>query len=110
MSLTIYKGATIIYSTRARSLSTPRIVYHRDKLTNHVIRAKSIAEAEFVIRQDILIQGGKVEEESLFIDKIPIKMPIAINNNKNRHNKESELNNGVYIDRATAGEKTLKDA
>ena len=37
-------------------------------------------------------------------------MPIAINNNKNRYNKESELNNGVYINRATAGEKTLKDA
>jgi hypothetical protein len=51
MSLTIYKEATVIYSTGAGSFSAPRAVYHRDKLTNHVIRAKSMVEAEteFVI-------------------------------------------------------------
>jgi hypothetical protein len=51
-----------------------------------------------------------VEEESLFVNKIPIKMPIATNNSKNYCNKESKLNNGIYINRAAVGEKTLKDA
>jgi hypothetical protein len=46
VSPTIYKGATITHSTRAGSLSAPRAVYHRDKLTNHVTRAESMAEAE----------------------------------------------------------------
>jgi hypothetical protein len=51
-----------------------------------------------------------VEEESLFINKIPIKMLITTNNSENRCNKESELNNSVYISKAIAGEKILKDA
>jgi len=77
-----------------------------------VIRAKSAAEAEteFAIRQDILIQGGKVKEESLFVNKMLIEMLIAIKDSENRLNKESELNNSVYINKATAGDKTLKDA
>ena len=49
-------------------------------------------------------------EESLFINDIPIKMPIAINNSKNHYNKESKLNDSIYISRAIVGEKTLKDA
>jgi hypothetical protein len=49
MSLTIYKGATVIHSTGARSLSAPKVVYHWDKLINYVIRAESAAKAEFAI-------------------------------------------------------------
>jgi hypothetical protein len=41
---------------------------------------------------------------------MPIEILIATNNSENCHNKESELNDSVYISRATAGEKTLKDA
>jgi hypothetical protein len=37
-------------------------------------------------------------------------MLIATNNSKNRRNKESELDDGIYVGRAAAGEKTLKDA
>jgi hypothetical protein len=37
-------------------------------------------------------------------------MLITINNSENYYNKESELNNGIYINRAIVGEKTLKDA
>lgn len=110
MSPTIHKGATVTYSTGARSLGAPRAVYHRDELTNHVIGAESAAEAEFAIRQDILVRGGKVEEESLFVNEIPIEMPIATNNSENCHNEESKLNDGVCVSRAAAGEKTLKDA
>jgi hypothetical protein len=51
-----------------------------------------------------------VEEESLFINEIPIKILITINNSENRYNKESELNNNIYINKAIAGEKILKDA
>jgi hypothetical protein len=47
-----------------------------------------------------------VDKESLFIDE----MPIATKDSKNRRNKESELNNSVYISRAMAGDKKLKDA
>ena len=43
---TIYKGVTIIYSTRAGSLGAPRAVHYWDKLTNYVIRAESAAKAE----------------------------------------------------------------
>jgi hypothetical protein len=81
-----------------------------------VIGAESAAEAEteteteFAIRQDILVQRGEVEEENLFVNKMPIEMPIATNNSENRRNEESELDNSVYISRAAAGEKTLKDA
>jgi hypothetical protein len=52
VSLTIYKRATVIHSTGAGSLSTLRVVYIWNKLTNYVIRAKSAAKAktEFVIR------------------------------------------------------------
>jgi len=55
VSPAIYKGATITHSTGAGSLSTLRAVYYRDKLINYVIRAKFAAEAEFAIRQDILV-------------------------------------------------------
>ena len=51
-----------------------------------------------------------MEEESLFINKIPIKMLITTNNSENRCNKESELNNSVYVSRAAARDKTLKNA
>jgi hypothetical protein len=37
-------------------------------------------------------------------------MLIAINNSENRYNKESKLNNSVYVNRGTAGDKTLKNA
>jgi hypothetical protein len=47
--LTIYKGATIIYSTKAKSFNAFKAIYYRDKLINYVIKAKSIAEAEFAI-------------------------------------------------------------
>ena len=112
MSPTIYEEATIIYSTGAGSLGAPRAVHRRDELTNHVTRAESAAEAEteFAIRQDILVRGGEVEEESLFIDEILIEMLIATNDSENRRNEESELNDGIYIGKAAAGEKTLKDA
>jgi hypothetical protein len=114
VSPTIHKGATVIHITRAGSLSALRAVYYRDKLTNHVIKAKSAAEAEteFVIRQDILVRGGKVEKEegSLFVNEIPIEMPIATNNSENRRNEEGELNNSIYVNKAAAGDKTLKDA
>jgi hypothetical protein len=112
VSPTIHKGATIIHSTRAGSFGAPRVVYYRDKLTNHVIRAKSMAKAEteFAIQQDILVQGGKVEEESLFVNEMPIEMLIATKDSKNRRNNESELDDSVYISRAAAGDKTLKDA
>jgi hypothetical protein len=108
MSPTIYERAAITHSTGAGSLGTPRVVYIRDKLTNHVIRAESAAEAEteFVIRQDILVRGGKVEEGSLFVDDILI----ATNDSENRRNEEGELNNSVYISRAAARDKTLKNA
>jgi hypothetical protein len=46
-----------------------------------------------------------VEEENLFIDEIPI----TTKDSENRHNEESELDNSIYIGRATAGDKTLKD-
>jgi hypothetical protein len=39
-----------------------------------------------------------------------IEMLIATNNSKNRRNEESKLDNSVYVNKATAGEKTLKDA
>jgi hypothetical protein len=75
-----------------------------------VIRAKSAAKAEaktkFIIQQDILVRGGKVDKESLFIDKILI----ATKDSKNHYNKESELDNSIYINRAAIGDKTLKDA
>jgi hypothetical protein len=64
------------------------------------------AETEFAIRQDILVRGGEVEEGSLFIDDIPI----ATNNSKNRRNEKGELDNSIYISRATAGDKILKNA
>jgi hypothetical protein len=51
-----------------------------------------------------------VEEESLFVDEIPIEMPIATNDSENRRNEASELDDGVCVGRAAAGEKTLKDA
>ena len=107
MSPTIYKRAT-----GAGSFNTLRAVYYRDKLTNHVIRAESAAEAEteFAIRQDILIRGSEVKEESLFINEMPIEILIAIKDSKNRLNEESELDDSVYINKATAGDKTLKDA
>jgi hypothetical protein len=46
-----------------------------------------------------------VEEESLFMDE----MPITTKDSENRHNEESELDDSVYVGRATAGDKTLKD-
>ena len=112
MSPTIHKGATVTHSTGAGSLDAPRAVHYRDELTNHVIGAESAAEAEteFVIRQDILVRGGKVEVESLFINEMPIEMPIATKDSENHRNEESELNDSVYINRATAGDETLKDA
>jgi hypothetical protein len=51
-----------------------------------------------------------VEEESLFINEMPIEMLIATKVSENRHNEEGELNNSVYISKAMAGDKTLKDA
>jgi hypothetical protein len=50
-----------------------------------------------------------VEEGNLFINKMLIEMLIAINNNKNRRNKEGKLNNNIYISKAIARDKTLKD-
>jgi hypothetical protein len=47
-----------------------------------------------------------VDKESLFINEILI----TTKDSKNRHNKESELNNSIYINRAMTGDKTLKDA
>lgn len=47
-----------------------------------------------------------MEEGSLFVND----MPIATNNSKNRHNEEGELNNSIYISRAAARDKTLKNA
>ncbi|CZR58385.1 uncharacterized protein PAC_08277 [Phialocephala subalpina] len=114
VSPTIYKGATVIHSTGAGSLGAPRAIHHRDELTNHVIGAESAAEAEteFAIRQDILVQGGEVEEEegSLFVDEMPIEMPIATNDSENRRHEEGELDDSVCVSRAAAGDKTLKDA
>jgi len=46
VSSTIHEQGTITHSTRAGSLNTLKVVYYRDKLTNHVIRAKFAAEAE----------------------------------------------------------------
>lgn len=88
MSPTIYKEATVIYSTGAGSFGAPRAVYDRDKLNNHVTEAKSTAEAEteFAIRQDILVRGAEVEEESLFVDEMPIEMPIAPKDSEHRRN------------------------
>jgi hypothetical protein len=51
-----------------------------------------------------------MEEESLFVDKMPIEMPIATNDSENRRNEEGELDDSVYVGRAAAGDKTLKDA
>jgi len=39
-----------------------------------------------------------------------IEMLIATKDSKNRYNKESKLNNSIYVSRAIAGNKTLKDA
>jgi hypothetical protein len=47
-----------------------------------------------------------VDEESLFINE----MLITTKDSENRHNKENELNNSIYINRAIMGDKTLKDA
>jgi hypothetical protein len=41
---------------------------------------------------------------------MPIKILIIIKDSKNRCNKKSELNNSIYIDKATAGDKMLKNA
>ena len=46
MSLTIYKRATLIYSTRAGFVSAPKAAHYRGELTNYVIRAESTAEAK----------------------------------------------------------------
>jgi hypothetical protein len=51
-----------------------------------------------------------VEKGSLFVNKMLIKMLIAINNSENYYNKEGELNNSIYINKAIIGNKTLKDA
>jgi hypothetical protein len=53
-----------------------------------VTEAKSTAEAEteFAIRQDILVRGAEVEEESLFVDEMPIEMPIAPKDSEHRRN------------------------
>jgi hypothetical protein len=37
-------------------------------------------------------------------------MLIATKDSENRRNEESELNNSIYVNRATTGDKTLKDA
>lgn len=103
MSPTIHKGATVTHSTGAGSLGAPR-AGHRDEITNHVIGAESATE--FAIRQGILVRGGEVEEESLFVDE----MPIATNDSENRRNEEGELDDSVYVGRAAAGDETLKDA
>jgi hypothetical protein len=47
-----------------------------------------------------------VEEGSLFVDD----MLIATNNSKNRRNEEGKLDNSIHISKATAGDKTLKNA
>jgi len=47
-----------------------------------------------------------VEKRSLFVND----MLIATNNSKNRRNKEGKLNNSVYVSKAIAGDKTLKNA
>ena len=46
-----------------------------------------------------------MEEESLFINE----MPITINNSENRYNEESKLDNSIYINRTIIGNKILKD-
>ena len=51
-----------------------------------------------------------MEEGSLFVNEMPIEMPIATKDSENRRNEESEHNNSVYVSSAMAGEKTLKDA
>jgi hypothetical protein len=50
-----------------------------------------------------------VEEESLFVNEILIEMPIATNNSENGRNEESKLDDSIYINRAMAGEKILKN-
>jgi hypothetical protein len=79
-----------------------------------VIGAESAAEAEaeteFAIRQDILVRGGEVEEGSLFVDEMPIEMLIATKDSENRRSEEGELDDSVYVSRAAAGDRTLKDA
>jgi hypothetical protein len=47
-----------------------------------------------------------VEKGSLFVNN----MPITTNNSENRYNKESELNNSIYVNKGAAGNKTLKNA
>jgi hypothetical protein len=51
-----------------------------------------------------------VEEDSLFVDEMPIEMPIATKDSENRPNEESELDDSVYVSRAAAGDERLKDA
>jgi hypothetical protein len=51
-----------------------------------------------------------MEEGGLFVDEMPIEIPIATNDRENRHNEEGELDDSVYVGRAAAGDKTLKDA
>jgi hypothetical protein len=41
---------------------------------------------------------------------MPIEMLIATKDSENRPNEESELDDSIYISRAAAGDKTLKDA
>jgi len=41
---------------------------------------------------------------------MPIEILIATKDSENRRNKESKLNNSVYVNRAAVGDKTLKDA
>jgi hypothetical protein len=100
VSPTIHKGATVTHSTGAGSLGAPRAVHYRDELTNHVIGAESPAGAETEF----------VEEGSLFVDEMPIEMPIATNGGENRRNEEGELGASVYVGRSAVGDKTLKDA
>ena len=47
-----------------------------------------------------------MEERSLFVDD----MLIATNNSKNRRNEEGEVNNSIYVSKAIAGDKILKNA
>jgi hypothetical protein len=47
-----------------------------------------------------------VEKGSLFVNN----MPIATNNSENCHNKEGELDNSIYVNKAIARDKTLKNA
>jgi hypothetical protein len=47
-----------------------------------------------------------VEKGSLFVDN----MLIATNNSENRRNEEGKLDNSVYVNKAIAGDKTLKNA